>query len=149
MFQSVTVMGYLGGDPEMRYTANGSAVATFSIAASRVFNDAAGERREVTTWFRCVAWNRTAEIAAQYLQKGRLALVEGRIETRTYEKTDGSKGYSWELVVGRLVLMPDTRRERSYGGAGENDRPQGGFSSPGFATGPDDIGDIDPDDLPF
>lgn len=153
MYQHVMVMGHLGRDPEMRYTANGSAVATFSVATSRVWNNAQGEKQEETTWFNVVTWNRTAEIAAQYLQKGALVSVEGRIATRSYDDKDGVKRYVWELVASRLVLMPQGNRgDRQYGGAGENDRG-GHLSREAQAQGAfpvsDAGGDIDPDDLPF
>src|SRR5690554_2147513 len=127
MFQSVQVMGYLGKDPEMRYTANGSAVTSFSIATSRVWNNQAGERQEETTRINVGSWNRTAEIASQYLQKGSLVMVTGRIATRSYEAQDGSKRYVWELVADRLVLMPQGNRgERQYGGQGQFDQGGGG-----------------------
>lgn len=154
MFASTTIMGNLGADPEMRYTANGSAVATFRVATSRRYTKNDGEKAEETTWYRCVAWGRTAEVAAQYLQKGRSVLIEGRMSERSWDDQQGQKRYSWELVVGRLVLMPDGRSRREYAGAGEFDQGGGGHLVEGaLAAGAsrfgDGEGDIDPDDLPF
>ncbi|MEX2032728.1 MAG: single-stranded DNA-binding protein [Dehalococcoidia bacterium] len=142
MLNKCMVIGHLGADPEMRYTANGSAVTTFSVASSRTFNDASGERREETEWFRVVTWNRLAEICAQYLTKGRQVYVEGRIQTRSWEGQDGQKRYTTELVAQEVKFLGGGRDGGGSSGGG-------GFASPGFATGPDNEGDIDPDDLPF
>ena len=140
MLNKCMVIGHLGADPEMRYTANGNAVTTFRVASSRNFNDASGERREETEWFRIVTWNRLAETCAQYLTKGRLVYVEGRLQTRSWDDQQGQKRYTTELIAQEVKFLGGGRD----GGAGA-----GGFSSPGFATGPDNEGDIDPDDLPF
>lgn len=139
MLNKCMVIGHLGADPEMRYTANGSAVTTFRVATSRTFNDASGERREETEWFRVVTWNRLAELCAQYLTKGRLVYVEGRMQTRSWDDQQGQKRYSTELIAQEVKFL----------GGGRDSGSGGGFSSPGFATGPDNEGDIDPDDLPF
>jgi len=133
------VIGHLGADPEMRYTANGSAVTTFRVATSRNFTDGSGERREETEWFRVVTWNRLAEICAQYLTKGRLVYVEGRLQTRQWDDQQGQRRYTTELIAEEVKFL---------GGGRDGDRG-GAFASPGFATGPDNEGDIDPDDLPF
>lgn len=140
MLNKCMIIGNLGADPEMRYTANGNAVTTFNVATSRTYNDASGERREETEWFRVVTWSRLAEICAQYLTKGRQVYVEGRMQTRSWEDQQGQKRYSTELIAQEVKFLGG----RDGGGAGG-----GGFSSPGFATGPDNEGDIDPDDLPF
>jgi len=136
------IIGRLGADPEMRYTANGSAVTTFNVATSRNFTDSSGERREETEWFRVVVWARLAELCAQYLAKGRLVYVEGRMQTRSWEDQQGQKRYMTELV-GQEVKFLSSPRDGDGGGSG------GGFGGAGFATGPDNEGDIDPDDLPF
>lgn len=120
------VMGNLGRDPEMRYTASGSAVTTFSVAVNRSFS-ADGQRREETEWIRVVAWNKLAELVSQYLTKGRRAFVEGRLTTRSWDGQDGQKHYMTEVVANQVVFL---------------DRPQG-------VGLPDVPGDIDPDDLPF
>ncbi len=142
MLNKCMVIGHLGADPEMRYTANGSAVTTFRVASSRNFSDSSGERREETEWFRVVTWNRLAEICAQYLTKGRLVYVEGRLQTRAWDDQQGQKRYTTELIAQEVKFLGGGR-DGDGGGGGA------GFSSPGFATGPDNEGDIDPDDLPF
>jgi single-strand DNA-binding protein len=133
------VIGHLGADPEMRYTANGSAVTTFRVATSRTFTDGGGERREETEWFRVVTWNRLAETCAQYLTKGRLVYVEGRLQTRQWDDQQGQRRYTTELIAETVRFL----------GGGRDGGGSGGFAAPGFATGPDNEGDIDPDDLPF
>ena len=93
MLNKCMVIGHLGADPEMRYTANGDAVTNFNVATSRRYTTSSGERREETEWFRVVTWRRLAETCAQYLSKGRLVYVEGRIQTRSYDGQDGQKRY--------------------------------------------------------
>jgi single-strand DNA-binding protein len=153
-FQKVIITGNLGADPEMRYTANGTAVATFGVAVNRVYNDASGQKREEVTWFNVVAWQRLAETCATYLSKGREVLVEGRIATRKWDKPDGGKGYAWELVASEVRFLgsgqgggpkPDELR-----GSGQYDRG-GHLAAEARSQGAVDLtgGDIDPDDLPF
>jgi len=123
----VMLIGNLGKDPEMRYTANGSAVTTFSLAVSRSFVSAEEGRREETEWFTVVTWNKLAEILGQHLQKGRKVFVEGRLTTRSWDGPDGQKRCRTEVVVQTVLFL---------------DRAQAG----GF---PDTGGDMAPDDLPF
>ena len=122
----VMLIGNLGTDPEMRYTANGSAVTTFRLAVSRSFGGE-GERKEETEWFTVVTWNKLAELLGQHLQKGRKVFVEGRLASRSWDGPDGQKRYSTEVVANQVLFL---------------DRPQG-------VTLPDVAGDIDPDDIPF
>jgi single-strand DNA-binding protein len=133
----VMLIGNLGKDPEMRYTANGKAVATFSIACNRVFSGADGERREETDWFNIVTWDKLAEQCSQFLQKGRRAYIEGRLHTRSWEGQDGQKRYTTE-VIAQTVLFLD-----SAGGAGGGGR-QERYDDGGAGGAP-----VDPDDLPF
>ena len=123
----VMLIGNLGTDPEMRYTANGSAVTTFTLAVNRSYGGGDGERREETEWFTVVTWNKLAEMLGQHLQKGRKVYVEGRLTTRSWDGPDGQKRYRTEVVANQVLFL---------------DRPQG-------AGLPDVSGDIDPDDLPF
>ncbi len=133
------IIGNLGADPEMRYTANGNAVTTFRVATSRTFNGPAGERREETEWFSVVTWERLAETCAQYLTKGRQVYVEGRMQTRSWDGNDGVKHYRTELIAQEVKFLGN----RGDGGAG------GGGFAPGMAVGADSEGDVDPDELPF
>jgi len=126
----VMVIGNLGKDPEMRFTANGSSVTTFSVAVSRQYT-VDGERREETEWVRVVTWNKLAEQCNQFLQKGRKVYVEGRMQTRSWDGQDGQKRYTTEVVAQDVQFL-----DRGLGGPGGRD-----------AMGDGDISD--PDDLPF
>lgn len=136
MLNKVQIIGRLGADPEMRYTQGGSAVTQFSVATSRQWTDSAGERQEETEWFRVITWNKLAEVCAQYLEKGRLVYVEGRMQTRSWEDQQGQKRYMTELIAQEVKFLGG--RESGSGGGGG-----------GFATGPDNDNPLDPDDLPF
>jgi single-strand DNA-binding protein len=137
MLNKCMIIGNLGADPEMRYTANGNAVTTFRVATSRSYNSAEGERREETEWFSVVTWNRLAETCAQYLTKGRQVYVDGRMQTRSWEGQDGQKRYRTELIAETVKFLGN-----------RNDSPAEGFA-PSMAVGADTEGDVDPDDLPF
>lgn len=108
----VILIGNLGADPEVRSTANGSRVATLSLATSRQWNNQAGERQEKTEWHRVVLWNNKgsglADVAEKYLSKGDRVYIEGRIEYRTWEDREGNTRYSTE-VVGREMIMLSPR----------------------------------------
>ncbi len=101
----VMLIGNLGTDPEMRYTANGNAVTTFRMAVGRTYTGSDGERKEETEWFSVVAWNKLAETVSQYLQKGRQAFVEGRLQTRNWEGQDGVKRYKTEVVATTVQFL--------------------------------------------
>ncbi|MBX7112032.1 MAG: single-stranded DNA-binding protein [Dehalococcoidia bacterium] len=133
----VMIIGNLGADPEMRYTANGNAVTTFNVATNESWTDQQGERRERTEWFSVVTWNRLAETCAQYLTKGRQVYVEGRLQTRSWEGQDGQKRYRTEVIAETVRFLGGRD-----GGGSE------GYGA-GLPVGPDADGDIDPDDLPF
>lgn len=102
----VILIGNLGRDPEMRYTPSGSPVTNFSIAVSRQWKTPDGESREETEWFNVSCWDRLAETANQYLQKGRQVYIEGRIRGRLYDDTrTGEKRYSLDVTATNLVLL--------------------------------------------
>ena len=101
----VMIIGNVGTDPEMRYTANGNAVTTFRIACSRNFSGADGERKEETEWFSVVTWNKLAETVSQFLQKGRRAYVEGRLQTRSWDGPDGQKRYRTEVIANTVLFL--------------------------------------------
>ena len=138
----VMIIGNLGADPEMRYTPSGAAVANFNVACSRAWtNRQTGERQEETEWVRVVLWERLAEIASQYLQKGSQVYIEGRLQTREWEDRDGNRRCTTE-VIGRDMVMLGGRGGGAgdYGGGGEGGNWQGG---------PPAGGPVDADDLPF
>lgn len=104
-YQKVIVAGNLGQDPEVRYLTNGDAVANFSVAVTETWKDASGERKEKVEWFRVVCFKRQAEIAGEYLKKGAQVLVEGRMQTRSYEAKDGTQKYVTELRADTFKML--------------------------------------------
>lgn len=125
----VILEGRLGADPEMRYTASGSAVTTVRLAVDEYGGK---DKEKRTEWFNLVFWNKTAETVAQHLSKGRELLVEGRMQSRSWDGPDGQKRYKTEIVVNRMHFIGG-----GNGGGGDH------------AAGPVYPDDIDPDDLPF
>ena len=109
------IMGNVGADPEMRYTAVGRAITTFRVAVNRRWRDTEGQLQEKVEWFRCVTWGRLAEIANQYVQKGSPVYVAGRLETRSFEGADGQVKYVTEIVANDLVLLPRGNGHQSAG----------------------------------
>ncbi|TET96315.1 MAG: single-stranded DNA-binding protein [Dehalococcoidia bacterium] len=101
----VMIIGNLGADPEMRYTADGNALTSFRVASSRNYSTPEGERREETEWFSVVAWRKLAEQCSQFLQKGRRVYVEGRLRTRSWDTPDGQKRYRTEVVADRVLFL--------------------------------------------
>ena len=113
----VILVGRLGRDPETRYTSGGQAVANFTLATDESFKDRSGERQKRTEWHRIVLWGKLAEIAQQYLKKGMLVYVEGRLQTRQWEdKRDGQKRQTTE-IVGNVMRMLTSRAEGAAAGA--------------------------------
>ncbi len=137
----VILIGNLGRDPELRYTANGQAVANFTLATTESFSKRDGGRDERTEWHRIVAWGKLAEICGEYLAKGRQIYVEGRIQTREWEDKDGNKRWTTEIVARNMQMLG----RRSEGGMGA-DLPE-----PGGPDGPSDSLDAptSDDDIPF
>ncbi len=101
----VQIIGYLGREPEMRYTPNGKPVASFPVAVTRTWVKPEGERAEKTEWFNVVAWERLAEICSQYLAKDSPVYVEGRLETRSWESEDGQRHYRTEIVANEVIIL--------------------------------------------
>jgi len=99
------LIGHLGKDPEIRYTADGSPVANFSLATNEFWVDKNGTRQERTEWHNIVAWTKLAELAKRYLTKGRQVYVEGRIRTREWDDREGNKRRTTEIVASTLVLL--------------------------------------------
>jgi len=103
------IIGHLGRDPEMRYTPSGKPVTTFSVATSRTWHSADGERHEDTEWFNVVAWGGLAEICNQHLHKGMQVYVEGRLQTRRWEDTEGNKHFTTELVAKEMIMLGEKK----------------------------------------
>ncbi|UCE31867.1 MAG: single-stranded DNA-binding protein [Burkholderiales bacterium] len=160
----VILLGNLGRDPETRYTADGKPVTNIRIATTRRSRDrASGEPREDTEWHTVVFFDRLAEIAGEYLKKGRPVYVEGRLQTRKWQDKDGNDRYSTEVIATEMQLLGsrdgggggdygDRGGERDAGG-GARGRNSGGDAGTGGGRAPakapsDALGDLD-DDIPF
>jgi single-strand DNA-binding protein len=105
----VMIIGRLGKDPEMRYTPSGRPVTNFSVATSRSWNTSDGERRTETEWFNVVAWGSLAEICNQYLVKGQQVYVEGRLQSRSWEDSEGKRHSAVEIVANEMIMLGDRR----------------------------------------
>ena len=125
----VMLIGNLGKDPEVRYTAGGTAVASFSLATSEKFKSKDGQWEEKTEWHNITLWGRTAEIAGEYLAKGRTVYIEGRLQTRKWTDKEGKDRYTTE-IVGEKMQMLGGKGEGGQGGGNQgggqryNSRPQ-------------------------
>jgi len=105
MLNKVLLIGYAGADSEMKFTAAGIPVANFSLAVKEVYKNGHGEKKTNTLWIRCVAWRRWAEIAGEFVTKGKFLFVEGRLQFRSYEDREGKKRDVTEVVVTLLRLL--------------------------------------------
>ncbi|MGZ6312050.1 MAG: single-stranded DNA-binding protein [Candidatus Limnocylindrales bacterium] len=142
------IIGNLGRDPEMRYTASGVAVTQFSVAVNRNSRDEAGEWKEETEWFRVVIFREPAERAAERLRKGSKVYIEGRIQTRQYEK-EGQTRYITELLAERVVPLEPRSRDTAEEFPDEA-APAAPASRPAApASTPAALGDDDLDSIPF
>ena len=101
----VMIIGYLGKDPEMRYTPSGRPVTTFNVATHRSWNTSDGERRTETEWFNVVAWGGLAEICNQYLAKGQQVYIDGRLQSRSWNDNDGNHHTSVEIVANEMIML--------------------------------------------
>jgi single-strand DNA-binding protein len=141
----VILIGNLGRDPEIRYTQSGSPVANFTLATTERWNDAAsGERKERTEWHRIVVWGKQAEIAGEYLRKGRQVYVEGSLRTRDWSDREGNKRQTTE-VHAQMFQMLGRRDEGGGTGNVDVERP----SAERTASVADGGGNFDDDDIPF
>ena len=142
----VMLIGRLTRDPELRYTPSGTAVCNLALATNRYGTDPSGERREFTDYHDVVVWNqgnrKLADLCGQYLQKGRLVYVEGRLQTRSWDDAQsGQKRYKTEVNANDVQFL-DSRQD---GGAPAEGAP----THAATAAAPEAGGDIDPDDIPF
>ena len=154
------LIGNLGRDPEVRYTAGGSAVANLRIATTESWRDKqSGEKKENTEWHSVVLFGKTAEIAGEYLKKGRTVYIEGRLQTRKYQDKDGQDRYSTEVVASDMQMLGGGEGRGEGGGYGGG--RQGGAEEPAWGGGApagrqgggkppaDDFGGDFEDDIPF
>ncbi len=105
----VIIIGNVGRDPEMRYTPSGRPVTSFSVATTRTWVSAEGERREETEWFNVVAWGNLAEICKAHLTRNQQVYVEGRLQTRGWEDDQGKKHFRTEVVAQEMILLGDRK----------------------------------------
>ena len=144
MLNKIIVIGNLGADPEMRYSANGNPVTTFNIATTRVFNTAEGEKGKETEWFSVVTWNQLAENCNQYLSKGRRAYVEGRLRSRSWEGPDGQKRFRNEIAANTVMFLDKATASASQDDNSPNDKDETQVEEQGEKPAAEEV-----DDLPF
>lgn len=120
----VLLIGNLGKDPEVRYTASGTAVTSFSLATSEKFKNKGGEWEERTEWHNVTLWGRLAEIAGEYLGKGKTVYIEGRLQTRKWQDKEGKDRYTTEIVGEKMQMLSKKDTER------ESDPDPGSFYQP-------------------
>ncbi len=162
MVNKVILVGNLGRDPEVRNTPSGQTVASFSLATSRRWKDRDGNRQEQTEWHNIVVWGKLAEIAGQYLTKGKQIFVEGRLQTRSWEDKDsGEKKYRTEVVCDSLQMLGSRGDSGGGEGSGSYGGGGGGYGGGGYGGGkggrpgdgegnsPDPSGEFNDDDIPF
>lgn len=147
----VIIVGNLGRDPEVRYTADNRAIANIAVATSENYTDKnSGEKKEITEWHRIVFFNRLAEIAGEYLKKGSSVYVEGRLQTRKWTDQSGTERYTTEIVADQMQMLGS---RNSAGGGVAYDEGHSAPSSPTAApakrpTAPKPVDDME-DDIPF
>lgn len=132
----VILVGRLGADPQLKYTPSGRANASFNLATNASWKDQDGNQQEKTDWHRITAWGKLAEVMGEWLKKGSYVYLEGRLQTRTYEDSNGVKKWITEVVANDMEMLG--RKEGSGGGGGSDAPPMESMPEPGAE-----------DDLPF
>ena len=141
----VILVGNLGRDAELRFTAGGAAVSTLNLATTEVWNDKQGQKQEKTEWHRIVLWGKQAENLQEYLVKGKQIYVEGRLQTRQWDDKEGNKRYTTEIKADRITLL-------GGGGGGGRSGAVDRSSGAGHTAGAPDEPPTEPitdDDIPF
>jgi single-strand DNA-binding protein len=146
----VILVGRLGRDPELKYTASGTPFCRFSMATDDSWNDkGTGERQERTEWHSIVAWDRLAEICNQYLTKGKLVYIEGSLQTREWDDQEGNKRKTTEVRARDMVMLSSGSGESSTAGAGAPRRTVSAEASSSSAGAAPMSSAITDDDIPF
>ena len=150
----VLLFGNLTRDPEQKALPNGTAVANFAIATNRIYKDANGAKQEQVEYHNIVVFGRQAEIANQYLKKGASALVEGRMQTRSWDDASGKKNYRTEIIADRIQFGPRTGGAPAGGSYGGSSAPAAAAPGAENQKAPMDTieypeEEINPDDIPF
>ena len=157
MVNKVFLVGRLGRDPETRYTGGGSAVANFSVATDETYKDRNGERQKRTEWHKIVVWGKQAEIAQQYLKKGSLVFIEGRIQSREWQDKEGQKRTSFEIVATNFRMLGGRAEGAAAGAGGGGGASRGGDEFDQSAPAEESYGggsqsggpEISDEDIPF
>ena len=151
----VILMGNLGRDPEVRFMPNGDAVCNFSIATTDTWKDKAGERQEKTEWHNIVMYRRLAEIAGEYLKKGRPVYIEGRLQTRKWQTKEGQDRYSTEIIADSMQMLGGRDSSSPQENSNAEEKPKDDFDqSPNRVNAPNPSNTGSPfdefeDDIPF
>ncbi len=127
----VQIIGNMTHDPELRYTPQGSAVCSFTVATNRQWTTDTGEKKEEAEFHRVVAWNKLAEICGQYLSKGRKVYIEGRLQTREWETQDGQKRQTTEIVANEMLILDSKSGDTSSSDFDISDEAIETFDVPG------------------
>ncbi len=125
MLNKVILIGRLGADPEMRYTADGTPVATFNLATSESYKNRDGSKVDQTEWHRVVAWRKLGEICGEYLKKGKLVYIEGKIQSREYEARDGGKRRTFQILANNMKMLGSGGNSSSGEHRGQGSRQPG------------------------
>ncbi|WP_440894948.1 single-stranded DNA-binding protein [Amphibacillus sp. Q70] len=144
MLNRVVIVGRLTKDPDLRYTANGKAVANFTIAVNRPFSNQQGNRE--ADFINCVIWNKSAENLANYMSKGSLIGIDGNLQSRNYDGKDGKRVYVTEVVAGSVQFLESKNKTASNENKSQSNTPNNNIEPTQDDMSPIDISD---DDLPF
>jgi single-strand DNA-binding protein len=149
MLNETRIIGRVGKDPEMRYTATGIPVANFSVATTKIWKDQAGQKQEKTTWHYCEAWRKLAEITSEWVKKGMLIYAVGTYDFSEYEGRDGAKHKKTTLVVQDLKMLSKAGNGSGSGQKQQRDQRQGTPPQPDNFGDDDFIPEVDEDDVPL
>lgn len=150
-FNKVIIVGNLGRDPELRYTPQGTAVCNFSVATTEKRRDKSGEFQDVTTWFRVTLWEKRAETAAKYLQKGKPVYIEGRLKVDEWTDRDGKERYTLDVTATDMQFIGSASDRDSGYSSDAHDMPDmdAGGSAPASSSSAAAAGGSSDDDIPF
>jgi len=145
----VIIVGRLGKDPDIRVTGTGNHVASFSVATSESWKDQQGQKQERTEWHRCVAWRKLAEIIGQYVRKGSLLYLEGKLQTRKWQDNQGQDRYTTEVVVDTMKMLGPKPQGQGQGASARDPNADFGAGVPDRKSMKQQPVTTIDDDLPF
>lgn len=143
------VIGYLGGDPDVRYTQNNTCVANFSVATTEKYKDQRGNPQEDTQWHRIVAFGKIAEVIREYVKKGSRIYAKGKLQTEEWTDREGIKRYTTKIIMRDLVMLGDSRNSSANGNGAGSRAPQPAAQPAGNSADGSEPFDTDSDDMPF